>query len=76
MTRHEEERAYLLERCLRLEAENRVLRGPRAEQDAWKNELIIGLRGRGLTWGQIGAQMGFSGEAARKRWLRAMALEG
>ncbi len=76
MTRHEAERAYLLERCLRLEVENRVLRGVKSDREVWKTELIVALRGRNLTWSQIGAQLGISGTAAWKRYVKATKSDG
>jgi hypothetical protein len=45
-------------------------RHPRVMNDAVRVELIINLRKRGWTWGQIGKRVGMSGNGARYAMLR------
>jgi hypothetical protein len=68
------DRAAILIRALKLEAENRVLRRLLAQHRAdYKIALrIVDLREREcLTWPQIGERVGMSDDAARRRYRRA-----
>ena len=62
------DRAAILIRALRLEAENQALYA--ALHGDWKS-LITALRERGLYWREIGARLGVSANAVRKRYLKA-----
>lgn len=69
-TEVEQERAYFLERCLRLEAELMEYRiGVRTRGSADMLHRIVELRHTTLlTWRQIGDRLGLTAAAARQRY--------